>query len=153
MYLKGRRYLQSYFSDGTDQAIAQQVQNLFPELANHTNQWGDESIVQSVGIEVGYWRKANAIHNWFVREVQGGVDDCGTYRVSREHLTKLKDLCLRVQSNHDLAAELLPTSSGFFFGSTGYDGYYNESIDLTIEIIDRCLALPEQWEFHYHSSW
>ena len=28
--------------------------------------------------EVGYWRKANAIHGWFVRNVQNGKDDCGT---------------------------------------------------------------------------
>ena len=39
--------------------------------------------------EVGYWRKANAIHQWFVENVQKGVDDCGTYIVSREKLTEL----------------------------------------------------------------
>ena len=26
--------------------------------------------------EVGYWRKANAIHKWFVDNVQDGNDDC-----------------------------------------------------------------------------
>ena len=25
---------------------------------------------------VGYWRKQNAIHNWFVENVQDGIDDC-----------------------------------------------------------------------------
>lgn len=154
MYLKGSRRLHSYFSGGADQAIARQIQDLFPELAGHTDQWGDGPVVRSVGVEVGYWRKANAIHNWFVREVQGGVDDCGTYSVSREQLAELKSLCLRVQANHGLAAELLPTASGFFFGSTSYDeGYYQHCIDSTIVIIDRCLALPLQWDFEYHSSW
>lgn len=36
-----------------------------------------------------YWRKANAIHAWFVRNVQEGKDDCGTYYVSVEKLEEL----------------------------------------------------------------
>jgi len=34
--------------------------------------------------EVGYWRKANHIHKWFVDNVQNGVDECLTYQVSIE---------------------------------------------------------------------
>ena len=36
--------------------------------------------------DVGYWRKANQIHNWFVQNVQGGEDDCGIYEVSQAKL-------------------------------------------------------------------
>ena len=36
--------------------------------------------------EVAYWRKANAIHKWFVDNVQGGEDDCGEYIVPRSKL-------------------------------------------------------------------
>ena len=50
----------------------------------------------SVSFEVGYWRKANQIHRWFVENVQGGNDDCGRYWVSREKLEKLRDLCKEV---------------------------------------------------------
>ena len=46
--------------------------------------------------QVGYWRKANAIHRWFVQNVQAGVDDCGTYVVTREQLEQLKATCERV---------------------------------------------------------
>ena len=46
--------------------------------------------------QVGYWRKANAIHRWFVQNVQDGVDDCGTYIVTREQLEQLKAACERV---------------------------------------------------------
>ena len=35
----------------------------------------------SVRYRVAYWRKANAIHKWFVDHVQDGVDDCGEYYV------------------------------------------------------------------------
>lgn len=40
-----------------------------------------------------YWRKANAIHNWFVQNVQSGNDDCGHYDVSKDDLITLRDLC------------------------------------------------------------
>lgn len=45
---------------------------------------------------IGYWRKANAIHKWFVDNVQEGVDDCKPYYVSREQLKELRTLCHRV---------------------------------------------------------
>ena len=44
--------------------------------------------------EVGYWRKANAIHRWFVDNVQEGEDDCGEYEVT---IKQLKDLLRTVQ--------------------------------------------------------
>lgn len=46
--------------------------------------------------EVGYWRKANAIHKWFVENVQDGEDDCGQYEVSKEQLEELLDVCKEV---------------------------------------------------------
>lgn len=46
--------------------------------------------------EVGYWRKANAIHKWFVENVQDGEDDCGQYEVCKEQLEELLDVCKEV---------------------------------------------------------
>ena len=43
--------------------------------------------------EVMYWRKANAIHKWFVDNVQGGEDDCREYPVSNDQLIELRDTC------------------------------------------------------------
>ena len=40
---------------------------------------------------MGYWRKANAVHNWFVDNVQDGNDGCKHYWVSKEDLQKLLD--------------------------------------------------------------
>jgi hypothetical protein len=48
-----------------------------------------------VSFPVGYWRKANAIHSWFVANVQDGKDDCGSYYVTREHLQALKVECMK----------------------------------------------------------
>jgi len=37
----------------------------------------------------GTWRKANAIHSWFVNNVQEGVDDCKLYYVDEDKLKEL----------------------------------------------------------------
>ena len=46
---------------------------------------------------VGYWRKANAIHNWFVNNVQDGEDDCKEYWVTLDKLKSLLNLCKEVK--------------------------------------------------------
>ena len=111
---------------------------------------------QIVKTEEIYWRKSNQIHNWFVNNVQNGTDDCGFYEVSEDQLIDLKNTCQKVLDNPKLAEKLLPTQSGFFFGSTEYDEYYWHDIKYTIQEIDKLLKLDEQesfsW-FEYHSSW
>lgn len=46
--------------------------------------------------EVAYWRKANAIHKWFVEKVQGGRDECQESYVEVEQLAELVRLCKEV---------------------------------------------------------
>lgn len=43
--------------------------------------------------EIAYWRKANQIHSWFVKNVQNGRDECQDSYVTREQLVQLRDLC------------------------------------------------------------
>ena len=45
--------------------------------------------VSYVEEEVAYWRKANAVHAWFVANVQDGRDECQETSVSRERLRNL----------------------------------------------------------------
>ena len=71
--------------------------------------------------EVGYWRKANQIHYWFVSNVQDDEDDCGYYEVSKEQLTRLLEECQKVKEDPKSARIHLPTSHGFFFGGKEYD--------------------------------
>jgi len=52
--------------------------------------------------DVAYWRKANAIHRWFVEQVQDGNDDCGEYHVSEEDLRELLSRCTRVLEASEL---------------------------------------------------
>lgn len=45
---------------------------------------------------MAYWRKANAIHNFFVKEVQGGVDDCNSYEISKDAFKELLRRCRKI---------------------------------------------------------
>lgn len=152
MYLSGKRYISKHFNEG-DAEKAEAIQKLFPELEGIDGRFGDASPVKEISIDVGYWRKANAIHDWFVREVQGGEDECRPHYVGREQLTELRQICEEVLENRKLASKLLPTTSGFFFGSTEYDQYYYDDLEATVKIIETALALPTAWEFEYRSSW
>jgi len=109
-----------------------------------------------VSFEVGYWRKANAIHNWFVKNCQDGEDKCLAHYVSRKQLELLKAICQEELNAKDRPeeseGELEPTK-GFFFGTYEKDEWYYQALDETIEIINRCLKLPEEWSFEYRSSW
>lgn len=102
--------------------------------------------------EIGYWRKANAIHNWFVQNVQNGQDDCRLYYVTREQLRQLLDLVNQILVDHSKTEKLLPTKSGFFFGSTNYDQLYFQDLELTKTIIENALK-ENNGDIFYQSSW
>ena len=58
-----------------------------------TNKYGYGHIME----EVGYWRKANQIHNFFVENVQDGEDDCSYHNeCTKEILEDLLDKCYKV---------------------------------------------------------
>lgn len=101
-----------------------------------------------------YWRKVNAIHQWFVENIQDGKDDCEEYYVSIELLKELLELIKEVLKNKKLAEEELPIQSGFFFGGTDYDEYYWQELKRTKkELTDLLKQDNKQWEFYYCSSW
>jgi hypothetical protein len=106
--------------------------------------------------EFGYWRKANAIHKWFVENVQDGKDDCGTYYVSKENFQQLLNDCEMVLEQPEEASNVLPTTAGFFFGSTDYDDWYLDDLKKTAELCQEVLKTLEKDKngtFYYHSSW
>ena len=109
------------------------------------------------GNAITSWRKANAIHKWFVNNVQDGVDDCGQYKVTKEQLIELRNVCDDVLTNNHLAEHLLPTQGGFFFGSVEYDDGYYYDLRETKSTIDYILEYKsyvfEDDGLYYCSSW
>ena len=143
MYLNAKRFIWH-----NEKEIAEAISKIFPELN------GKGKRVQEVIVRAIFWRKANAIHKWFVDNVQNGEDNCSTYDVEREQLEELRDLVQRVLEDHTLAESLLPTQEGFFFGGTQYDEYYFADLEHTRDSINAILEeFPDQWDFEYHSSW
>ena len=132
--------------------------------------------------EIYYWRKANAIHQWFVDNIQNGNDDCEDYRVTQKDLQILIDTLKEVynslcnkemitkkvqdgsieyetkvfkEEDLEIAKQLLPTQEGFFFGGTEYDEYYFEQIKDTLndlQIINECFDFENNYLI-YGSSW
>lgn len=143
MYLNAERYLWSHV-DG-DRQLSENIGQLVGLPA--------DGRIKTITVEAGYWRKANQIHHWFVQNVQDGEDDCRSAYVSQEKLTELRELCQRAIDNPEQAHLILPRTEGFFFGNKEYDQWYFEQLRDTIEVIDNALAMPEQWEFNYNSSW
>ena len=61
----------------------------------------------------------------------------------------------KIIDNTELADQLLPTTSGFFFGNTDYNEYYYNDIKSTIEQLTEVLDDVDFNEYHviYQSSW
>ena len=141
MYLNAKRYLWH-----TEDNLAEKIGESFPELGS--------ARIKAITAEAMYWRKSNAIHKWFVDNVQNGEDDCGDYEVSREQLKELLAVIETVLADRSKAGELLPPQAGFFFGSNEIDQWYWEDLKSTKERLENLLAqeMPGWW-FEYHSSW
>ena len=139
-----------------------------------------EANVIRISIRVGYWRKANAIHSWFVRNAQNDVDECQRSIVTRDQLQTLLDIAQTVRNtvsgteevidnskgfptysypnfiiDSAIANRYLPTQGGFFFGGTDYDIDYVWDLDSTIEQLTKVLNDERFKEavFYYQASW
>lgn len=108
----------------------------------------------TITTEVAYWRKANAIHRWFVENCCDSNDDCCEHYVSRLKLEELLNTCKEIMENKNMAEKLLPTQKGFFFGDTEYNDSYYDDIEFTIEQITSVLKTSNRSDyFIYQASW
>ena len=153
MYLSKKTYVKYWEHKGDDNYEVKVTKG-----GNPTNI--DPKKVSYITEETGYWRKANQIHDWFVRNVQDGVDDCRNAFVSREKLQELLDICRIVAIDKSKAEDLLPTASGFFFGGTEYDNWYYQDIVETIKTFEDLLKENEKVpkgaysaDYYYQASW
>lgn len=140
MYLSAKKYLY-------DGELRTELNQVAKEVLGHMS-------IKYIVAEAAYWRKANAIHQWFVDNVQDGDDDCGEYYVAKEQIRTLLCNIDAILADNSLAEELLPPQSGFFFGSTDVDEYYFEDLKHTKEMLVPLLDPKfKDWDFYYRSSW
>lgn len=140
---------------------------VFAELNVVVKQRGKYSSWCSIFEDMGYWRKANAIHSFFVEQTQGGEDKCQTSIVPKEVLEDLLDRCVRVLKLKKIyltdgiikdgvgAEDLLPTQGGFFFGGTEFDEWYFQNVAETKRIITKVLKHTDfdTQVICYRASW
>ena len=70
------------------------------------------------------------------------------YTIGYGHYSK--DITPITTITQEKAEELLPCTSGFFFGGVEYDEWYFKDLEDTIAIIN---SLNEEGDYYYKSSW
>ena len=90
---------------------------------------------------IGYFRKVNFLVKFF--EDKGfDVPNQTPLAIMREDAEELLSKCEEVLKDHSKGPELLPTMSGFFFGSTDYNDYYYDAVEAVRDYVKDKL-LPE----------
>ena len=105
---------------------------------------------------VGYFRKVNFLVQYF-GDLGFDVEHQTPFYITKEQVTELRNRCQEVLRDHSKAEELLPTMSGFFFGSTDYDEYYFDDVEQVLKYCEETL-LPmfdglDDREGIYFSTW
>ncbi len=118
--------------------------------------------------EIGYWRKANSVHNWFVQECADGKDECQKIFVEKEKLQELYKIVCDIltakesktpEEAKEVALKKLPPTQGFFFGSYDIDEWYWQDMKQTKEILEDALNDVDNQEpdvissVYYQASW
>lgn len=109
----------------------------------------DVSKISDIKERVAYWRKANAIHNWFVENVQDGKDECQESYVSKEDMQKLLDAVNQVLNSITLEKGVLSN------GSTYYNGVETPNFITGEVVVDSAIAeevLPTQSGFFFGNT-
>jgi hypothetical protein len=88
------------------------------------NELHDKIIASDPRTEIAYFRKVNFLMTYFSYE-----GNCEYKLIEKGEVEGLIDRCKKVLDNHKLADELLPTTSGFFFGDTNYDQWYFHDVE------------------------
>lgn len=153
MYLEAEKYVSGYDFYKDAEVRKAEYQRVLDSV--DAASFVDASVPSAtVRVGVAYWRKANAIHAWFVNNLAGGKDECQNIYVERVNLEELLNVVETVLADPGQAASLLPTQSGFFFGGTEYDEWYIRDLEYTKELLERVLRdVPSDWEFNYRASW
>jgi len=144
MYLTANQYVSGYdFQLDETKAKYRDLVNLFDAQSVASK----DTPSATVTITVGYWRKANAIHKWFVDNVQDGVDDCRDYYVSREQLLDLRETCQAVLNSLELKPGKVYAGTTYQKGKEPEVRYVDGQVATNEEVAKE--LLPAQDGFFY----
>lgn len=128
---------------GLDQWLYTNSRKVCQDANGSTDEFERDNIANNVAIT---WRKANAIHAWFVAHVQGGEDDCGTYEVEPADLLSLLEACKDVLDSTELVDARI--RNGSIMGDDGWVPNWVSGQKLENSAVAEAL-LPTQSGFHF----
>lgn len=104
---------------------------------------------------IGYFRKFNALHGYIVEHYGNGIDECQDIYLRKEDVEEMKSVLARILRDHTKAPDLMPSCSGFFFGSTEYDSYYYKDVQDAYDLFNMILDNINFDEYYlvYQASW
>lgn len=128
----------------------------FAKLLTQATQSDTEYLKPSISVNMAAWRKANAIHQWFISHCAADVDNCQAIAVDIEDLHELKDTCERIlnaPNDIDLMESLLPPQGGFFFGDTDLNdtdtlNSYLDNVEYTNHILSEEFKIVDEFKKH-----
>ena len=161
MYLSKKTYVKNWEHNGPENQHSFEVK--FGGVIRPDIKPGRISYVTE---EVGYWRKFNALHGWFVQNCGDGEDKCQEMYVSEIMMRELFDTLKKVQEllnqsemvvkvmkdwndrdyevqvydKADEVEQIFTPTQGFFFGSNEIDIYFKEEVDRTVVLIEELLG-------------
>ena len=100
-------------------------------------------------VEVCYWRKANAIHNWFVHNLGVNVRNCDYHEVSKTQLEALLAVCRTVLTESALVKGKVWTGARLSNGQME-DIYQDGKVVINTEIANS--LLPTAGGFFFGST-
>lgn len=112
----------------------------------------DRSFSDTHEEQIGYWRKFNALHNYIVKEFANGEDVCQEIELDEDGILQILEVLKQVTNNKTLAKELLPTGSGFFFGSLEYDKWYFEKVEYSISVFEKAFNFIKGKTLDYNKA-
>lgn len=137
----------------------------------------DHSNIES-DIEIGYWRKFNALHGliWFMKMDEYEDDNTTEMTLTANEIESILSCLKEVKQSLeegctyetdedgerypvftdaaiDKAMDLLSPYPGFFFGSYEIDIWYYQNVKKSISIFENALELAEQGEEIYYYAW
>lgn len=155
------------FIDIEKSMSADEYKPAYAELNEIVIQRGNSFSWWSIFEDIGYWRKANQVHNFFVQECQEGIDECQLSIITKDKLEDLLGRCKRAMKlkkiylNDGIIKDgqgletFLPTTSGFFFGGNEFNEWYFQDIAETKKLITKVLKETDfdKQIIFYRSSW
>ncbi|SHL78739.1 hypothetical protein [Rhodanobacter sp. OK091] len=146
MYLEAKRYVAP--CDAQTEPMRRAIGAAIGYVPPKEKPGEDASLleVSGVTVRVGYWRKFDALHHWFVNNTQEGHDDCRAAFVSVDTLMELEEQLEQVSDD--------PASASEHFTTDEDETLDEDDVDYTLKVLHHAKRLQEQgWDIYYRASW